>query len=398
MRSRYLLFFRGVLAETLLLQCLYAPGLPGALGWEWVLLGLYAFFAAAFFLLERRLPALGPWLPVSFLVDLGMTSLILAVTGGFASDFYMAYFLVILSAAFIDSMAFSFVVGGVACAVYSSLALPSFKDALEPFYLLRLSLLLTTAFFSTFIADHARRVKGETAATYEEKLAWLERLSFTGQALARILHELKTPLATISLTAESAREAAGKVQAGGLKDPLAAIEAEADRASEIVSGYLEFVRPTDLALKPLAVQEPLRRALASARLRLEDMAIALAEDLGDDAAVQGSTRHLTQLFTILIDNAIAAMPLGGRLNVKVRAQAGKAVVSISDTGVGLTAVEQSRLFEAFTTSRPESGGTGLGLSIGRWIVLKHGGDIMLASPGQAKGATAVVSLPLAPKS
>ncbi|MBI5881656.1 MAG: HAMP domain-containing histidine kinase [Elusimicrobia bacterium] len=389
------MFFRAVLAETLLLQCLYAPGLPGAPYWRWALLGLYAFFAVAFFLLEIRLPALGKWLPVSFIVDIGMTSLILHAAGGFASDFHMAFFLVILSTALINSMAFSFVVGGAACAVYAALALPSFKDALQPFYLLRLSLLLTTAFFSTFIADHARRVKTATAQEYEERLAWLERLSFTGQALARILHELKTPLGTISLTAESARELMRKGSTLDFETRLTSIESEADRAAEIVSGYLDFVRPTQLKLERLAAQKPLLQALASAKLRLEDTNIVLEQDLGVDAAVEGSSRHLIQLFTILIDNAIAAMPLGGRLSVRVRAEAGKAAVSIADTGVGLTPDDQARLFKDFATTRPESGGTGLGLSIGRWIALQHRGDLSLASPGRAKGATATVTLPLA---
>ncbi|MBI5623665.1 MAG: HAMP domain-containing histidine kinase [Elusimicrobia bacterium] len=395
MRSRYLLFFRAVLAETLLLQCLYAPGEAGQ-GWRhWILLGLYAFFAVSFFLLESRLPALGAWLPVSFIVDLGMTSLILHAAGGFADDFHMAFFLVILSTALIDSMTFSFVVGGVACAVYASLALPSFRDALQPFYLLRLSLLLTTAFFSTFIADHARRVKTATAKEFEERLAWLERLSFTGQALARVLHELKTPLGTIGLTAESARTLLAKGDASGLETRLAGIEAEADRAAGIVSGYLEFVRPTQLPLTPLPIQEPLRQALASASLRLDEMNIAVLQDLGPDLVVEASRRHLVQLFTILIDNAIAAMPLGGRLTVRVRPESGKAVAAIQDTGVGLTPEAQARLFEDFATSRPEAGGTGLGLSIGRWIALKHHGDLSLASPGQAKGAVATMTLPLA---
>jgi signal transduction histidine kinase len=328
-------------------------------------------------------------------VDLGMTSLILHSAGGFASDFHMAFFMVILSTALINSMAFSFVVGGVACAVYAELALPSLKDALQPFYLLRLSLLLTTAFFSTFIADHARRVKTATAQEYEERLAWLERLSFTGQALARILHELKTPLGTISLTAESARELLRKGSTLDFETRLNSIESEADRATAIVAGYLEFVRPTQLKLERLAAQEPLRQALASARLRLEAMNSAVSQDLGPDLPVEGSGRHLIQLFTILIDNAIAAMPLGGRLTVKARIGTGKAVVSIADTGVGLTPDDQARLFKDFATTRPESGGTGLGLSIGRWIALQHRGDLSLASPGRAKGAVATMTLPLA---
>jgi len=391
------MLFRAVLAETLLLQSFYAPAMTLARWWLWGLLGLYAAVAGLLFWLDRRQHLPVRWMLGSFFFDIGVTSLILHATGGFAGDFYVAYFLVILSSCLIESLAFSFLVGGIACLVYAALAFPGIDAAFNPFYLLRLSLLLATAFFSTYIADHARRVQKETAESYEERLDWMRRLSQVGQALARILHEIKTPLGTISLTTEYLRQSLLQGQPQELEERLRVIEAAADRASAIVRDYLEFGKPTQISLKPLPVQEPLEEALSGLRLRLEERDILLSSALARQTMVLGSRRHLVQLFTILLDNALAAMPLAGRLNVDAGESGGQARVRITDTGVGIDPDMRSRLFEPFATSRPESGGTGLGLSIARWIVLRHGGNISLQSDGPARGTTVIVDLPLAQK-
>ena len=398
MRAKYLLFLRAVLAETLLLQSLYAPELVLSRWWLGGLLAAYAGISAGLFFFDRsrRLPAWG--LLASFVFDIGMTSMVLGASGGLASDFYVAYFLVILSTCLVEDMRLSFLIGAVACLVYGAMAFPGFQAAFHPFYWLRLSLLLTTAFFSAVIADHARQVQRETAAGYERKIADLERLSLVGGALSRILHELKTPLGTISLASENVREGLRRGRAAGadLERQLGLIESEAERASVIVRDYLDFVRPTDLPLGPLAVEEPLAQALAAQELRLKDRDISGAAAPAGRTMVLGSRRHLIQLFTILLDNAVAAMPLGGRLSVCVETDGAEAVARVQDTGFGIAPEARSRLFQPFATGRPAQGGTGLGLPIARWIAEKHGGSVELDSPGTARGAAAVVRLPLAP--
>ncbi|MDD5627481.1 MAG: HAMP domain-containing sensor histidine kinase [Elusimicrobia bacterium] len=395
MRSKYLLFLRAVLAETLLLHSLYSPDILQAGWWLWVLQAAYPAAAAAVFFVERSrsLPVWG--VLASFASDIGMTSLVLRATGGIPGDFFVAYFLIILSTCLIEDIRFSFLIGGVACLVYGSLALPGLDAILQPFYGLRLSLLLTTAFFSTAVADHVRQVQRDTAAGYERKLADLERLSLVGGGLSRILHELKTPLGTISLASEYLRETLRRGRTADLEGQLRLIEDEADRASGIVRDYLDFVRPTELVRLPLAVEEPLAQALAAQELRFRERCISWEAGLAGRTMVLGSARHLVQLFAILFDNAAAAMRLGGRLRVSVRARGGRAEVSIQDNGFGIAPEARSLLFAPFGTTRPETGGTGLGLSIARWIAEKHGGAVSLSSPGAGRGATAVVLLPLA---
>ncbi|MDD5656555.1 MAG: HAMP domain-containing sensor histidine kinase [Elusimicrobia bacterium] len=390
MRAKYLLFFRAVLAETLLLQSVYAPARSAGPWLPLALLALYGVATAVIFLWERSRGLSAAWLMSSFLFDVVMTSLILYFTGGFGGDFYATYFIVILSTCFIQEAYLSFVVGGVACAVYAAFAFPGLDSAFQPFYLLRLALILVTAFFSAIIADHARQVQRAAAENYEKTLAWLQRLSLVGQALARILHELKTPLGTIRLSSECARRRQG--DPGEIGRLLGVIESEADRASAIVANYLDFCRPTELPLRPLPVQEPLARTLEALQTQFEGSEIQVEADLSGRDLVLGSSRHLGQLFAIVFDNAARAMPMGGRLFVVVERSAEEVLVRVRDTGIGLTPETHAHLFDQFSTSRSEHGGTGLGLAIGRWIALKHGGDFSLESPGPARGATALIRL------
>ncbi|UPT75632.1 MAG: HAMP domain-containing histidine kinase [Elusimicrobiota bacterium] len=112
----------------------------------------------------------------------------------------------------------------------------------------------------------------------------------------------------------------------------------------------------------------------------------------DAIAVKASERHLQQVVTILLINALDAMPFGGRLDVTASVSRGTATVAITDTGVGIDPASLKGLFEPFATGRAEHGGTGLGLNVARWIMHKHGGDVAISSDGIGKGTTVTVTL------
>jgi signal transduction histidine kinase len=181
---------------------------------------------------------------------------------------------------------------------------------------------------------------------------------------------------------------------GDLSEPLATIEEEAQRAAQILADFLQFSRPADLAIKPVKGHELLRKVLDNARARLKDRAVVLELGLETPPDVAGSERHLIQVFTNLVNNAIEAMPLGGRLTVSVRSGGGKAEFRIADTGIGIPADRLPGLFEPFSTSKGDQGGHGLGLSIARWIVEQHSGELRAESEGVNRGSAFTVVLPL----
>lgn len=392
MQSTYLLLFRGILFEVLLLQALYAPDSVME-GWMWLVFPAYALFAAAWYQARRRgLP--NAWDVWSFFVDISVTSAVLYLSKGFSSDFYVAYFLVIMASCFLEELSYSFIVGGVASVVYGALAWPAEGIWSQPFYLLRTTLLLVTAFFATYIADMARRTQAVVGERYNQQLAWMHRLTVVGRALAGVLHEVKTPVSTVILSVNYIRGCLRRGDMAGAETQLGIIETEAERAAAILGDFLEYTKPADLALKPLLVRAPLQRVMESLHIRLEDLGIAVSMDCSDDLSVLGSERHLIQVFTNLITNSIVAMPLGGSLSVTARREGRCARIEIQDNGEGISAEVLAGLFEPFSSTRLEGGGHGLGLFIARWIVQKHAGTLTAHSEGKGKGARMVVVLPL----
>lgn len=396
MQSTYLLLFRGILFEVLLLQALYAPD-SVLETWMWLAFPVYASLAGAWFWAMRRERLPAAWETWFFFLDIAFTSAVLYLTRGFSSDFYIAYFLVILASCFLEELSYSFIVGGVASLVYGGLAWPAEGVFEQPFYLLRTSLLLVTAFFATYIAGMARRTQLAVGERYNKQLAWMHRLTVVGRALAGVLHEVKTPVSTVILSVNYIR---GRLKAGdtaGAEAQLAIIEDEAQRAADILGDFLEYTKPAELTLKPVPLKSPLQRVMEAQAVRLEDRGIAAALDCPADLTVAGSERHLIQVFTNLFMNSMAAMPLGGRLSATARREGGFARIEIRDTGEGISRETLERLFEPFSSTRLEESGTGLGLFIARWIVHKHGGTLTAHSEGKGKGTAIVVVLPLVPR-
>ena len=394
MSSRYLLFFRTILAGTLLLEAMYAPEAKRVLEWVWVSFPLYGICAFTLWALERfgRLSPLS--VQGSFLLDLALAGSAAHALPGRSMGVFVAFFLIVLSSTLLRKPAFSFLVAAAACLVYGALTWGG--DGADPGRSMKFALLAAIASFSAFMTTYARAIESDTAGPYERRIAWMERLSMAGKALAGILHEVKTPLGTIVLGVENIR---AKLRRGEKVDEeLDVIRREAERASEILVNFLEFTRPAELALTPLRLAEPLDKAAAAMRLRLEERGVALDCAPATEALVLGSQRHLVQAFTNLFMNAVDAMPGGGRLTVRQEERAGRAWVRISDTGAGISAEDLVDIFEPASPERPGSRGFGLGLGIARWIVSRHHGELLIESPGPGLGACATVSLPLSRES
>ncbi len=387
MSPTHCLFFRGILMEILLLHGLYYPGAESGDRALWALLWIYALGAAALFLRGRGRPQSRARSPAWFLADILVVSVALASSRGVSSDFYVAYFLVILASALVRRPAYSFLVGGLSCLIYGWLTLPSLEAALAPSSFLRLSLLLTTTLLSALVTESAAQSQQSLSEEYSRRIAWLERLSLAGRIAASALHELKTPLSTILLTAERARGLAP-----ALADSFHAIETEAERIHLILKDFLDFTSPSELALAPVPLTEMVGESWKKISAGIDPEAIVFTNAVTPDAAVMASRRHLEQVFLNLFDNAIEAMPMGGALTVSAVGRGPWIEVAIVDSGMGISAETMPRLEEPFSSTRLGKGGHGLGLYVIRWIVEKHGGEFHLESPGPRLGTTAVLRL------
>jgi signal transduction histidine kinase len=215
--------------------------------------------------------------------------------------------------------------------------------------------------------------------------------------VANASHELKTPAASIQAAAETLRQAAAD-DPDAVAHFSAQIERQAVRLSRIVADLLDLSRLESGS--ELSERVPLHALVREEAQRAHDLAweTALSLDVRaeDDVWVDGSARDLSLLIRNLIDNAIRYTRPGGSVTVRVTSDGDDAVLTVSDTGVGIPAKDLPRVFERFyrvdrARSR-ETGGTGLGLSIVKHVAENHGGTVDVRSE-LGRGTTLTVRLP-----
>jgi len=227
------------------------------------------------------------------------------------------------------------------------------------------------------------------------------------QFLAMLGHELRNPLGAV-LTAAEVIDLATQSDPGTAL-PIAARQAAAIRRqggllTRLVDDLLDVARVTSgkvpLRKKPVDFAEIVRRGADSAAPRVSEKGLQL--DVALRAArvwVSGDPARLEQIVSNLITNAIKYTPAGGRVDVRLDAQDGEAVLSLRDTGVGIEPELLPVVFDLFkqadrTLVRAE-GGLGIGLTLVRTLVELHGGQVVARSEGLGRGSEFVVRLPLA---
>lgn len=217
--------------------------------------------------------------------------------------------------------------------------------------------------------------------------------------VANVSHELKTPITSIKGFSETLLD-------GALSDKqtaeyfLSIILKESDRLQSLIQDLLDLSKIEQQGFE-LSIQTcDLREILDDITVMLEsksrekevELSVSLPEGL---TYIEGDIYRLKQIFINLISNALTYTPQGGSVHVKVDKYPDYAIVTVSDTGIGIKTEEIPRIFERFyrvdrARSR-NSGGTGLGLAIVKHLVEAHKGQISVESE-VGKGTTFTVKL------
>ncbi|PJJ55623.1 ATP-binding protein [Compostimonas suwonensis] len=219
--------------------------------------------------------------------------------------------------------------------------------------------------------------------------------------VAAVSHELRTPLTSIQGYIDLALE--DDAVGDGTRKMLEVALANSDRVLAIIADLLGAASGADpamtLTFADCDLSELVRRSIEAQRPAAERRGIRLAFDDRGAVPLIADGFRLRQVIDNLVSNAVKYNVDGGLVQIAIEADAAEAELIVVDTGRGMTADEQSRLFERFyrAASVRDSpiDGTGLGLSISREIVLKHGGDIRIYSEVD-EGTTAIVTIPRAP--
>ncbi|MDT0158508.1 ATP-binding protein [Microbacterium sp. ARD32] len=211
-------------------------------------------------------------------------------------------------------------------------------------------------------------------------------------------HELKTPVASVTLLAEAIESAADDPDQ--VRAFAARITAEAGRLSQLTGRIMSLSRlqaAESLAQQePVSIDEVVRTSIEGHAVQADSAGVELAGGGDTGAWVRGDAQVLVEAVGNLLSNAIQYSPRGSRIGVGVRVDGDLVEIAVADQGIGISAADRERIFERFyraddARSR-RTGGTGLGLSIVKHATQRHGGEVRVWSrPG--RGSTFTMRLP-----
>ncbi|MHC4939019.1 MAG: sensor histidine kinase [Planctomycetota bacterium] len=217
---------------------------------------------------------------------------------------------------------------------------------------------------------------------HQRRLARAERLAALGALVARLAHEVGTPLHSIAGHLDLML--ADDCLPTSARDRAVVIAGEVDRLTALIRGHLRRLRAPDPELEKTDLSALIARILGVLAPVLDVRSIDVRFDPAPGASdpFRCDPRQVEQVVLNLVQNALDAMPAGGRLVIRLtRTNSGRAI-SVADSGSGVSPEIQSRVFEPFFSTKEAGQGTGLGLALCREIARSHGGDILLDSdPG-----------------
>jgi signal transduction histidine kinase/ActR/RegA family two-component response regulator len=259
--------------------------------------------------------------------------------------------------------------------------------------------------------DNARLYEAAQKAAEERKRlldsersarAAVERMSdMKDLFLANLSHELRTPLNAIVGWSQVLRR--GSRDESDLLKGLETIERNARMQAQLIEDLLDMNRIASgkvrLDVQPIEPASFIEAAIETVRPAADAKGIGL-EKLLDPAAgpISGDPNRLQQVVWNLLSNAIKFTSKGGKVQVLLERVNSHIEISVADTGIGIAPEFLAHVFERFrqadSSTARRYGGLGLGLSIVKQLVELHGGTVQAESPGEERGATFTVTLPL----
>jgi signal transduction histidine kinase len=217
--------------------------------------------------------------------------------------------------------------------------------------------------------------------------------------VANVTHELKTPLTSIRMFAETLRMGRIKEESER-RECLDVIVGETQRLSRLISNVLDFSKiergQKQYQMAEVDVSEVAESTLGTLKYSLEEQGFTVETEIEPQVRVVGDADALEQAMLNLISNAVKYSCQKKSVRVRLLTQNDKVLFRVSDQGIGIPESEQGRIFEKFyrvhTEDRRSTGGAGLGLTVVKHIVEAHRGEIVVQSK-VGEGSTFTIVLP-----
>ena len=247
----------------------------------------------------------------------------------------------------------------------------------------------------TLLGQAIERLTSQDEA--RESLANLENERLRHSLVRSLSHDLKTPLTTLTLGAESVLEKLKRRDHDGAFDETVQLIKSSERMSRLVTNMLDMAKLQSGSFKPnmafFPADELVSGGLGLIKERLRDFKLDIKLQ-PDCPLLFGDQVLLERLLFNLLDNAVKYCPFGSRILIEVTQRNQTVMVAVHDNGPGLPAGDPQKLFDPFRRGQKESkiAGVGLGLAICRSIARAHNADL-LALPSTMGGASFILMLP-----
>lgn len=229
----------------------------------------------------------------------------------------------------------------------------------------------------------------------EDRMRRMERYMGLGSLAAGLHHEIKNPLAALSLHVQLLEEEIDNGHTSGdTRQMLSVIKAEVSRIGSVLEGFRDFASIDRLNLGPVDLSDLMKRQIELVRpaaLR-SGVTFSVQPPAHDLPTINADRIRLEQVLLNLLLNALEAMPDGGNAAVRAFRSGEIAGVEVTDSGTGIPPELHDRIFDAYFTTK--GSGTGLGLAMCDKIMRQHDGSLTFRSTSE--GTTFEMALPIHP--
>ena len=376
----------------------------------WIAVFFLSYCVLAYALLFFRFDRKRDIYRIVLLFDLAFVYLLIVHSGGFASGFFLGFYLLTALHSFYYGYRSGLVVAVVCAAIYLLACLR--VSSIEPIdFLLRISFLFLIALpiglLSGILRGDKEKIESlnrdlagslETMKRLQENLMEAEKLSALGRLTANVAHEIRNPLTAIGGFAKRLEKRLPEKTSE--KEFARIVVNEVARLERILRDTLIFSREAKYHLQHVDMNRLLARMEAGVAeaCREKRLRIVVRPAPGLPSCIVDEDQ-IRQALDNLVTNAIDAMTDGGTLTLSTRTACENGtnfvVIDVSDTGPGIPADLVKRIFEPFYSTKVIGHGTGLGLSICRKIMEEHRGSIRV-SPAPGGGAMFSLFMPYLP--
>jgi len=232
----------------------------------------------------------------------------------------------------------------------------------------------------------------------EQQLIETEKRAAMGQLAAGILHEVANPLTSLGSNLLFVR---GRLQPSAESDVLQALDVslqQLDEMRQMLGTLSGFPGRTAPRYELVDLHDVLRTSLMFIAREAERRRVDVNASFGSPIPCEIDVRLLKQVVLNLLNNAMEAMPHGGRIDIRtalrppIGDESPAILIQIADTGVGIAEADLRKVFRPLFSTKPR--GAGLGLSFCRQAIEEQGGEIRLTSCGRNRGTVATICLPI----